>query len=267
MSLACSCCGALHFPGEKSGSETQGRFSQCCQKGKIELCPLQQAPALLHDYLTGYDRVSMNYQENIIHYNASMAFASREAQLDEVPGRGPYCMRIHGNIYHKFGGLNPGPGQTRKYAQLYILDSEQATRQRLNVAYNVDCLEVVMNNLDAFIRLRNPYFYAFHQMHTRLREEQELAGERELRIFLCHRLGEDPRRYNHPVNQADMAVVFTSDDGLPPANAHLRVYPTTGRNFQIMHWCDPNRDPMVYPLLFPYGEQGNFSVSECTAIN
>ena len=75
-------------------------------------------------------------KNNIVNYNSNWAFASREANYDRVPGRGPYCMRIHGMIYHHFSSLRPRVSGNEKYAQLYILDNAEAINQRMG--YNLN---------------------------------------------------------------------------------------------------------------------------------
>ena len=52
-----------------------------------------------------------------------------------------------------------------------------------------------------------------------------------------------------------MAASFIGEDGQLPANIHVRVYPRGGQ-LRELHCCDPHRDPMIYPILFPYGELG-----------
>jgi hypothetical protein len=112
------------------------------------------------------------------------------------------------------------------------------------------------------IRQINPYFAQFRQMNQMLREAEERAEAEgvefvEPRMYLVHRPDEARGRYNDPVSAADMAVVFTGDEGLPPAPSCLRIYPTNaGGGFRELHSCDPNRDPMVFPLLFPHGDPG-----------
>ena len=43
------------------------------------------------------------------------------------PGHGPYCIRIHGQIYHNTFPLHPQPGKTPQHGQLYILEAREAT--------------------------------------------------------------------------------------------------------------------------------------------
>jgi hypothetical protein len=59
--------------------------------------------------------------------------ASRQAKYEVPPGRGPYCMRIHGQVFHHLGGLRSTNGNA-KYSQIYILDAAQALAQRLRNA-------------------------------------------------------------------------------------------------------------------------------------
>ena len=117
-----------------------------------------------------------------------------------------------------------------------------------------------MEALGQVILDHNPYAFGFRTMQEMLVAEETAAGENfvQPRMYLVHNNRDDPRRYNQPVSTADMAVVFTGEEGLPPAGLTLRVYPTNANGgYRELHDCNPHRDPMVYPLLFPYGELGN----------
>jgi hypothetical protein len=60
------------------------------------------------------------------------------------PGSGPYCFRIHGQIYHYSGALHSEPGDASKFAQLYIIDPVAANNDRLAELCNADCVRSVM---------------------------------------------------------------------------------------------------------------------------
>ena len=49
--------------------------------------------------------------------------ASFGAEIETPAGAGPYCFKIHGQIYHRIGNLHPPAGVQRSFGQLYILDS------------------------------------------------------------------------------------------------------------------------------------------------
>ncbi|UYV66814.1 hypothetical protein LAZ67_4002941 [Cordylochernes scorpioides] len=122
------------------------KFSACCHKGKIGL-PEQDYPEYLETLMNGVDHNSKKFMENIRSYNSSLAFASMGANIATPPGYGPYCFRIHGQIYHRTGTLHPVGEQPPKFAQLYILDTAEATRERLSIPENHGCDENVLNKL------------------------------------------------------------------------------------------------------------------------
>ncbi|GBL80634.1 hypothetical protein AVEN_240149-1 [Araneus ventricosus] len=65
----------------------------------------------------------------------------------------------------------------------------------------------------------------------------------------------DIRRYNAPTSRTEVAAIFVGDDGELPANRDICIYPIGEgcKNISPLNQCN---DPMVYPLLFPRGEQG-----------
>ena len=123
----------------------------------------------------------------------------------------------------------------------------------------------MLTALDLFLRNNNRYANEFRQMYELLFESERDARAADLefvqpRMYLVHRPNEHRGRYNEPVKVADMAVVFSGEEGLPPAPGSLRVYPTNDKNhLHEIGACNYNRDPMVYPLIFPYGEFGKKS--------
>jgi hypothetical protein len=116
-----------------------------------------------------------------------------------------------------------------------------------------------MRNLDSLLRLINPYYHAFRQMRE-IELEQEQYAERngckvpEVRMFIKKDCGEDPRRYNIP-QIGEIAVVFVSENGEPPVDRDMVIYPKKEERSFIKS-LSANCDPMVYPILFPHGEPG-----------
>jgi hypothetical protein len=131
MDQVCEFCGSLNFKAEMTAGD-KNRFTLCCQKGKVQLAPIEPPP-LIRDLLLDEHEYSRNYKEFLKDYNSSLGFASRRAQTDTLPGRGPYYMRIHGVIHHNLGSLRPNKEKGPKYAQIYILDAAQALQQRLGI--------------------------------------------------------------------------------------------------------------------------------------
>ena len=97
--------------------------------------------------LEGADTEARNFRENIRNYNSAMAFASMGAQIATPTSSGPYCYRIHGQIYHRIGALHPEAGQQAQYGQLYILFAALALQERMGNVGNVRCNETIMKTL------------------------------------------------------------------------------------------------------------------------
>ncbi|GBO33109.1 hypothetical protein AVEN_73612-1 [Araneus ventricosus] len=119
MTGLCSFCLARFWEKEVNSSV---KYTKCCHDKKIIL------PEILKDLLTSDSLESKNYWKHTREYNSALAFASMGAQIQPPPGTGPYCYRIHGQIYHMVSPLysdHNKPG----YGQLYIFDTSKATEK------------------------------------------------------------------------------------------------------------------------------------------
>ncbi|KAK6027977.1 hypothetical protein OSTOST_05986 [Ostertagia ostertagi] len=161
LNYRCGNCGARHF-----------------------LCEVKrQHPDLFLDALYGYgaqQRTQKNFMDNIRSFNSALAMASMGAQVDTFRGRGPYCYRIHGQVYHRIGPLHPQEGEERQYGQIYILDTEMAAQQRIGDVRNADCDPELMRFLSELISNINVYAQSFKMMSEVEQAEIALA-ERENR--------------------------------------------------------------------------------------
>ncbi|GBO11302.1 hypothetical protein AVEN_113411-1 [Araneus ventricosus] len=101
------------------------------------------------------------------------------------------------------------------YGQLYMFDSSEATEKRLS--NNQTCLQHVFEKLDFMLREINPFAQSYLQMHRLV------------------------------------AAIFVGDNGEPPANQDICVFPV-GDTCQSISPLNQCCDPMTYPLLFPRGE-------------
>ncbi|EFJ29017.1 hypothetical protein SELMODRAFT_37068, partial [Selaginella moellendorffii] len=64
----------------------------------------------------------------------------------------------------------------------------------------------------------------------------------------------DPQRYNAPCSN-EIAAIFTNPSANPPFDRSIAVYPKeeSMQEISIISSCC---DPMIYPILFPSGEDG-----------
>lgn len=128
--LECRWCGAKLWFQEhihKYRHASNPKFSLCCSKGKIQLPPLNMPP----DYLC-HLKDSKNYQEHTQAYNLMFAFTSMGAKLGKVFNNGiaPPTLRIQGQPCQRIGSLLPTLGNTPKFVQLYIYDTDNDLKHR-----------------------------------------------------------------------------------------------------------------------------------------
>jgi hypothetical protein len=172
MNEICPQCQSINFNDEKP---SDGKFSLFCHKGKIKLQELGPYPELLETLLTDKKHPSyVNFIENIRSYNSALAFASMVASIAPPTGYGPFCFRIHGQIYHRTSPAHPPKGIIQKFAQLYILDSDEALQTRMAVNANTRCDPRLMAELDTILREINIFAEAFKMMReVEIEEEKE----------------------------------------------------------------------------------------------
>ncbi|VDL82852.1 unnamed protein product [Nippostrongylus brasiliensis] len=83
--------------------------------------------------------------------------ASMGTRIVPPTGPGPYCFRIHDQIYHSIGPLHPEEGKPRQYGQVYILDTSQAAQEELGIVQNISCDATLMRTLSRLTASINPY--------------------------------------------------------------------------------------------------------------
>ncbi|XP_065317560.1 uncharacterized protein LOC135925912 [Gordionus sp. m RMFG-2023] len=255
LNTKCDYCDSLNFLLEKP---TDGKFKNCCHKGKVKIPSIRYIPFLQDLLSNSNNEFHSNFMKYIRSYNSSLTFASMGAQISNSLNPGPYCFRIHGQIYHRTSHLYPSTGMPPKFAQLYVLETTQAVNGRLHMKENSGCNEDLLKRLDILIRQNNPFSISFKTLGEIEKEEknraiQENRPVQKINMIFCADRSSDKRRYNIP-NIDEVAMIFTNDDGEPP---FIKVYPRVdGSDLININILSPNLDPMVYPLLFPFGDPG-----------
>lgn len=84
--------------------------------------------------LTGSDKLSKHFQRNIRSYNMVFSFTSLGGKVENSCKKrpGPQMFQLHGENYHLAGSLAPNEGDYAKFAQLYIVDTENEVENRSN---------------------------------------------------------------------------------------------------------------------------------------
>ncbi|WKX98137.1 hypothetical protein Q1695_013657 [Nippostrongylus brasiliensis] len=215
-------------------------------------------PDRLRRLFTGAHPSSRNFIQHARNYNSALAMASMGAQLD-IPRRGPYCFRIHGQVYHYVGPLTPREGTRPRFGQIYILDTNEANSERMSCPANSPCDAFLMMSLSTMLHEINVYVQSFKMMGEVVHEEESRASSEQrrmpsIRMIFDVRPELDRRRYNIPIAN-EVAVVYVGEDDDVPATRSLAVHHRNSRMEHISD-IDPRCDPLTYPLLFPRGEPG-----------
>ena len=259
MANRCPHCQAKYFQEEC----TQRIFTKCCFQGKISLPPIQLPSQDVVELFTGYTAHSKHFLDNIRHYNAALSMASWNATLTEHPGRGPQLVTIHGQPYHLTAAQEAPEGQPPQYAQLYILDTNEALQQRVNDPRNADLRPDIIQLLQDELIAVNPYARQYQNMGQVLRRERETAAANNqpvqpVRMVIATRPFNNGC-YANPM-AAEIAAVYVGHDGAAPnpSDRDLEVYPANNNanNTIKIKATSPNADPLTYPLLFIHGEMG-----------
>ena len=158
-----------------------------------------------------------------------------------------------------------------KSFSIYIFDTERANLEREGQARTHRLNQYLLSLLDQIIRENNPLASIFYTMGQVELMEQERALRENIstrQVFMQIRTDRvsDPRRFNDSTAN-EIAAVFTSEDCCPPSSLGYDIIihplPTTNplgtsinNGLQFIQRINPNCDPMIYPLLFLYAEQG-----------
>ncbi|GBN91966.1 hypothetical protein AVEN_6064-1 [Araneus ventricosus] len=187
------------------------------------------------------------------------------AKVVDFSGGGPYVFKVNGQICHRTSYIQSVNIQSvPQYAQLYVIDSTQATEIRVNHPANEQSNIRILDQIDRFFRQHNRLsdtYRMLREVESRVIAESNEAGEDVPVVNMVFRRDRhsNQRRYNAPTANK-IAMGSVNSDGEPPFERDIRVYPLNPENpqqpFININILIPNLDPMAYPILFPYGEPG-----------
>ena len=134
LAIQCEHCMAEVWYEERS-DKTQtykkNHLSICCQKGKVQLPFLQKLPQLIQRLYNGQDSRINHYLQNI--GTTTICFHSLQLAVRFILQlMMDVDLILNGQNYHRIGSLLPESGQTPKFAQLYIYDTENEVKNRVS---------------------------------------------------------------------------------------------------------------------------------------
>lgn len=96
--------------------------------------------------LTGKDRLSRHFQDNLRGYCMVFAMTSLGGKVDRSvqKGKGPNMFQLQGANYHLIGSMKPREDDYAKFSQLYIVDTQNEVSNRETVMRFVHFQSIIM---------------------------------------------------------------------------------------------------------------------------
>jgi hypothetical protein len=164
---------------------------------------------------------------------------------------GVYTFRIRGTLCHKIGSLIPPNGEQPKFAQIYIMDSDQNQQIQRRLQYghgHID--EHILQDLLTMMQRVNPYYAIYKIAKERTDQDVDLR----LNLTTWGTKKHDPRLYNIPTT-SEVGVIINKDLAEVNATRDLIIERCSGELQRISELHSAYL-PLRFPLLFPHGEQG-----------
>ncbi|XP_030964293.1 uncharacterized protein LOC115985491 [Quercus lobata] len=258
--IVCEHCGAQLWYEErtvKSKTPTKPKFSLCCSEGRVELPLLKEPPPFLGNLLNiNSDQRSINFQLGIRIYNSLFAFTSLGVNVDRSVnnGSGPYVFCVNGQTHHRIGSLLPVHGQKPKYAQLYIYETDNEVKNRIDTVIHEDDRNYVdtdiVTGLMEMLDQCNQLVKCFRMVRDRF-DESDIHNVR-IRLIRSRNSGE--RQYDLPVT-SEIAALIVGDFNIESSDRDI-IVENRSLGLQRINGTHPSFMALQYPLLFPYVEDG-----------
>lgn len=258
MDVLCTHCEAKHFNSEKVANKGSS-FNDCCSHGAVALDSVSDFLQETSTLFDGNHPKSNNFFGNIRYYNNSFSFASFKANLVNFQSRqpGPYCFKIHGQIYYQIDtALYPGENESPAYGQLFFVDQEEAFNVRQTQNPHLD--QETLTMLDQTIKENNIFARSYAMMKQEINDQKlqmNAENEPELQLLFSLKPGFDSRRYNLQRTNEVAAIFSTTADGEIP-ESYVTIRNKNTKELQCVSSMDPNVEPWIYPLFYPYGSRG-----------
>lgn len=246
----CEFCGANFWYEERLRSgrvRSRPKYTLCCKGGKVALTYPLPVPNLLKELFT-----NARFMMTIRAYNNMFSMTSFGASVDETinDGSGPYVFKVAGQVSHWIGSLCPKVGDSPRFLQLYMYDTENEVANRMHFFPRSESRRVeesVVSALSSMLDSINGYVRLF-------RSAMDLCNQPnvpEFGIKLYSRSVD--RHYDLPVSGSLGAIVSGGTLGSQDFDVVIGSKDNRPHRISRLH---PSYMPLQYPLLFPNGEPG-----------
>jgi hypothetical protein len=205
---ACQYCKATFWYGERlkaSAHRYNPCYTKCCAGGQVYLRKEVDPPEYFKQLFK-----NKHFLDNIRAYNQMFSMVSFGAEIDDSinNGRGPYVFRISGQIHHWIGTLCPTNGKDPRFLQLYIYDTKNEVRNRMEPfggkersGLNPQLVQSLIEILDE----HNELVQVFRTARDKLTEE----NIPEFKIQLYNVVG--AQQYQLPASATLGGIIFQTD--------------------------------------------------------
>ncbi|KAL3352294.1 hypothetical protein AABB24_020373 [Solanum stoloniferum] len=235
---SCEYCGAKRFQYESPGF--------CCSNGTVKLAS-HEMPTELLNLLLGDTAECKHFRTYIRMYNNMFAFTSLGVKYDKELAKryhGIYTFRVQGQMYHFIDNVLPSNQQPRNL-QLYIYDDDTEMLNRMASSSIAD--QSVVQKLMNILKI-NPYCIF-------LKSLMQVPKVPNLYIALNCDSALNQQVYNLPTVSEVAAIWLDQQPNNSSSTPHIQIYPCSNTN-QLVNYYYGCYDPLQYPLLFPFGQNG-----------
>ncbi|GBM98808.1 hypothetical protein AVEN_46306-1 [Araneus ventricosus] len=144
-----------------------------------------------------------NFHDTIRSYNSSVSFASMGAKVVNFRGGDHTYSKFTVRYVIAPFQISSVNGLSPQYAQLYVIDSTQATEIRVSHPANEQCNILILDKIDRFFRQHNRLsgtYRMLREVESRVIAESNEAGDDVPVVNMVFRRDRhsDQRRYNAP---------------------------------------------------------------------
>ncbi|GJY72844.1 DNA helicase [Tanacetum coccineum] len=249
----CRYCGASFWYGERLKGCSHGQrveYHLCCSDGRI----YKQQPPEPPEYIKQLFQ-NKHFMENIRAYNQMFAMTSFGAKIDESinAGKGPYVFKVSGQVYHWIGSLCPIVGETTKFLQLYIYDSENEVANSMSHFGRVDDSRLdpqIVEGLIHFLDAHNELVQLFRTARDKCKEMDIL--EFKIRLYNA----EGALGYELPTSNTLGEMVFES--GIKSKTNFDVIIEYKDGPLHRVNKLHLSYMSLQFPLLFIHGQSGYY---------
>nr|XP_011470514.1 PREDICTED: uncharacterized protein LOC101290818 [Fragaria vesca subsp. vesca] len=253
MTNICIDCDAMYWSNESKQVPKNSAlvYTECCKEGRVRLPSARPTPAFLEELLDPRNGgQSSGFRENIRAYNTMFAFTSIGANVDPsvTDGLGPSVYKICGQVYHLMGSLIPPEGESPKFAQLYIYDTQNEVENRQRVVQGLN--EFIVQGLITMFNETNELV----RFYRTIRDKYDDRSLRSLSLTILDNERAKERQYQAPAS-SEVAGLIVGDVGMFDSERDV-VVENNNNKLQRVSKIHVKYMSFQYPVLFPYGEDG-----------